>query len=343
MDLNKFSMEILNKDIPLNTLKIILYMMSSEKDDILITDLCEDMYISKQKLVNEIKKFRPIDGFLNIVIEDDYYEFNILNDSFKLLDSKKKKKKEDKVSKKEDAVQIIFDYWVKIMGKSSRTKLDKKRKDAILKGLDNFTIEECKLAILGCSRNLWNMAKKDGNTKRYDSLELIFRSLDKTEGFIEDSNNPTIEEQLNQIESIPKYQKIEDRLNNNDWLEQRSNAVSDLINKNQDTKKSIEEKETLKIESSIKKGDIDIKGLVLESEKVFYSFMSVNNVLSENKNKKTFDNSTTIIENDELLKDTSFKNIKNDDIEDAKIIEVIEEVKESQDDIPYYLQFANRK
>jgi hypothetical protein len=187
------------------------------------------------------------------------------------------------------------------------------------------------------------MAKKDGNTKRYDSLELIFRSLDKTEGFIEDSNNPTIEEQLNQIESMPKYQKIEDRLNNNDWLEQRSNAVSDLINKNQNTTQSIEEKETLKIESSIKKDDIDIKGLVLESEKIFYSFMSINNAQPEEKIEKTFDNSTIIIENDDLLKETSFRKTKIDDIEDAEIIEVIEEVKESQDDIPYYLQFANRK
>ncbi|MBD9359473.1 helix-turn-helix domain-containing protein [Methylomonas fluvii] len=92
--------------------------------------------------------------------------------------------------KNEDEIQVdpvsdVFNYWQKTMNHPGAV-LDDKRKLVITKALKNYTPERLKAAINGCAKSAWHMGQnKDG--KVYDSLGLIFRNADKTEGFIQDS------------------------------------------------------------------------------------------------------------------------------------------------------------
>lgn len=334
MELSKFSKEILNKDIPLLTLKLIIYMISSDQNDITIDEACASMYCNKRKLINEIKGFKPIDGFLNIKIEEEGYHFEACGIKFEVSDVKKKKKsKKEKetaiiISNKDDAIKIVFDYWVLVMNKTSRSTLDSKRRKEISKALENLTIEQCKLAILGCSKTLWNMGKDPKNTTLYNSLNLIFRNQDKIETFILNADKPSIEEQLN---LAPKSNKIEDRLNDNDWFEQRAGMVSgDMSNlranvEKQNTSPQIESKEQLLVENKKSNTNIliNINGLIEKSEKAFYSF-SETELLSEQENFRKVD--------------VRFNDLNNSDIIDAEIIE-----EETLDDVPFYLQVSQNK
>ncbi|WP_423063757.1 hypothetical protein [Candidiatus Paracoxiella cheracis] len=77
----------------------------------------------------------------------------------------------------------IFEHWKAIMN-HPRAKLDDKRKRDIRKGLKlNFTEDELKQAITGCSKSAFHMGQNDRN-EVYDGLGLIFRNADKIENFI---------------------------------------------------------------------------------------------------------------------------------------------------------------
>lgn len=323
MDLNKFSRDILNKDIPLNTLKLIIFMHSSNSKEILIDDICEKMYITKKKLTNEFKKTKPIDGYLSIIEVETGFDFDIMGTVFQVLDVKnpKSKKKKELISKKDDAIQIIFEYWCSVMGKASRTILDNDRRKYISKGLENNTIDECKLAILGCSKNLWNMGKKDGNTKIYNSLELIFRNQTKIDDFILDAQLPSIEDQLIKM---GKSNKIEDRLKDNDWFNQRAGMVSDALNNIQENNLIESEKDVKKILVENKKSttSINIDGLVKASEAVFYK--SLDNAFISNN----------ILEGEIIPNETLSKKSINEEIIEAEIIS------ENEEEIPYYLRIS---
>lgn len=277
MKLEEFSKKILNKDIPLNILKTCLYFLSTNNKELNIDEIVDRMFITKMKLNNEIKQFRPIQDFLTIEGLEDCYIFNILNEEYCLLtpvkDKKNKEKKNKaKMSKNED-LNEVFNYWLLVMNKTSRTKLDKKRISVINKALDSLTIDECKLAILGCSKSLWHMAKHEKNNKvLYNSLDVIFRDSDQIDRFIKMGNDlPSIEEQLKEQE---KYQSVADRLNNNSWLEERSNAFDNAEKKLNE----LENKNNNLLEN--KTCNFDVKGLV---------FASIN-YLNGNSNKKNQDN-----------------------------------------------------
>ena len=81
-------------------------------------------------------------------------------------------------------IQKVFDFWVATLrsNKSSRTRLDDKRKLFIGAAIHDYGIDDCMKAITGCSKSPFHMGA-NRNKKRYDSLELIFRDADHIEKF----------------------------------------------------------------------------------------------------------------------------------------------------------------
>lgn len=85
-----------------------------------------------------------------------------------------------------DNVTAIFNYWLNVMNKpSALTKLTPKRVTAIKNRLkDGYTPEQIKAAIVGCSKDGFSMGQNDRN-KAFNDIELICRTGEKLEGFIE--------------------------------------------------------------------------------------------------------------------------------------------------------------
>lgn len=85
-----------------------------------------------------------------------------------------------------DNVTLIFNYWLNVMSKpSALTKLTPKRAKAIENRLkDGYTPEQIKSAINGCSKDAFSMGQNDRN-KAFNDIELICRTGEKLEGFIE--------------------------------------------------------------------------------------------------------------------------------------------------------------
>lgn len=324
----QFSESIISHDVPLYTMKTILYLISKEQKEIDINKLCSLMYINKRKLVNELSKIKPIESILEVDKSDEGFFQLIVLDEFKieLFEEKKKKgKKEDaKVKTKnqrEADILEVFQYWCEIMGKTSRTRLDTKRRRVINTALDFLTVEECKLAIFGCSQSPWHMGHNPQN-KLYNSLELIFRDEDKIEGFIADAKGLSLEERV-ENEKSSKPVKIEERMEDNDWISQRINHFGQKSESNEGLIES--KKETLQIEYQENKlNDYDVKGIVKAS-------LLAMGMIDENK------------ENDIA----EFEIIQNN-IEDADF-EIIEEKESStveaknDDEIPLYLKLAKEQ
>lgn len=78
--------------------------------------------------------------------------------------------------------QDIFHHWQDVMN-SPNAKLDGKRKKTIQKALKNYSVEEVKLAIVGCANTPYNMGENDKGQK-YADIGLILRDADHIERFI---------------------------------------------------------------------------------------------------------------------------------------------------------------
>ena len=84
-----------------------------------------------------------------------------------------------------DESNVVFDYWLLVMGKGSRTKRSPERINKIKARLsDGYTVEQVKQAIDGCKLSPYHMGQNDQN-KVHDSIGLICRNGEKLEGFIE--------------------------------------------------------------------------------------------------------------------------------------------------------------
>jgi hypothetical protein len=96
-----------------------------------------------------------------------------------------------------DVVQEIFAYWQKTMD-APRAQLDDKRVKVIKAALKHYEPRQVCEAAQGCSRSAWHMGQNDRRQK-YNGLNLILRSADHIDKFIEmaskQTNGPeTIEE-----------------------------------------------------------------------------------------------------------------------------------------------------
>lgn len=77
----------------------------------------------------------------------------------------------------------IFGYWQEVMN-HPKARFDNQRRKDIERGFGlGFSVQEMKLAILGCSRTPHNIGVNTSK-KRYDSLNLIFRDADHIERFM---------------------------------------------------------------------------------------------------------------------------------------------------------------
>lgn len=88
-----------------------------------------------------------------------------------------------------DVSKEVFEYWQRVMSKP-RAKLDDKRRKlirgALLKG---YTATDMRLAIDGCAASPWHMGKNERGTP-YNGIELIFRSAEKIDAFMQLADRP---------------------------------------------------------------------------------------------------------------------------------------------------------
>lgn len=328
MSIENFSKEILNKDIPLNILKICVYLLTHDSDTIDIDETCNQMYITKRKLMGEIDKTKPIEGFFSSDIDSNgTHVFYILDKKFYLKSEKKKKKnqKEDIqiADAREASIQRIFEYWRNTMNKSSRTKLDKERRKNINTALQSYTEEECCMAISGCSKNPWNMGHNP-RQKEYNSLELIFRNAEYTEGFIKESEGLSLEEKV-KLENDSKPVKIEDRLQDDSWAESRLSHLENTMKGEQINIENKSKNETLSLEDksiSYNPDNFDSLGLA-KASLIYLGF----------ENENFYFEDDIIIEesdNEEIIVEAEFEEIVEG--------EVVETEKEEDSNIPLYMR-----
>jgi len=94
-----------------------------------------------------------------------------------------KQRNEKAKSISDEAIKIVWDYWVKVMG-SSRAVLDHDRKVKIAASIHDYGIEASCRAIDGCASSPFHMGNNP-QQKKYNGIDLIFRDADKIEGFIQ--------------------------------------------------------------------------------------------------------------------------------------------------------------
>ena len=98
------------------------------------------------------------------------------------------------VEKNSDVI-FIFDRWKNVM-RHPDSRIDKKRSNAILNAIDmGYRISEIEEAIIGCSKNPWNMGLNP-NGKIYDDICLILRDASHIDSFIADFKRPPIPPQV---------------------------------------------------------------------------------------------------------------------------------------------------
>jgi hypothetical protein len=82
-----------------------------------------------------------------------------------------------------DVIGEVFAYWQKTMN-SPGSKLDDKRRKAIVNALKLYEPRQVCEAILGCSRSAWHMGQNDRHRK-FNGLDLILRDAEHIDMFVE--------------------------------------------------------------------------------------------------------------------------------------------------------------
>lgn len=197
--LEKFVKDTLNEDVSHIILKLCLYVLTSDKEQITVDDFCEHIYISKKALYNNLKNMKILPNILESYNDEakESIILKIYDEEFELRELRPKRKtrknliiKDEQHLKKrvskEDVTEEIFETWKKAMGKTNRTILDYNRKSSIHYALENYSVDDCKKAIIGCSLSDFNMGR-DPITKgrKHNGLDLIFRNAEKIETFID--------------------------------------------------------------------------------------------------------------------------------------------------------------
>lgn len=86
-----------------------------------------------------------------------------------------------------DPVHEVFEFWKALMDKP-HAQLGPKRKSKIREVLSmGYTVEQVKLAIVGCKYDNWSQGENDRHRK-FDDIELICRNEVNIDRFIEIGN-----------------------------------------------------------------------------------------------------------------------------------------------------------
>lgn len=84
----------------------------------------------------------------------------------------------------EGAIVEVFEFW-RTQLSNARSRLDEKRRKVIASRLkDGYSVEDLKLAIMGCKSSDFHMGANELGIK-YCSIDLICRSAEKVDQFIE--------------------------------------------------------------------------------------------------------------------------------------------------------------
>lgn len=101
-------------------------------------------------------------------------------------------------SNKSDNVIEIFNHWVFVMKKNASAKLTPKRDKNIKARLkDGYTVDQILLAIDGCSTDAFSMGANNNSTP-YNDIELICRTGEKLESFIDKTSQTEIFDKVTQ-------------------------------------------------------------------------------------------------------------------------------------------------
>ena len=90
--------------------------------------------------------------------------------------------------KRDDSMLEVFRYWQHVLN-HPRAKLDDNRKKIITRALKNYSVEDLKKAIDGCSLTPHNMGDNDSGAI-YDGIDLILRDASQIDRFMANSDNP---------------------------------------------------------------------------------------------------------------------------------------------------------
>lgn len=125
--------------------------------------------------------------------------------------SESKSKKTTLSAKANNDCLEVFNYWKEVMKKSNSSILNAKRTKAITGRLkEGYTVEQIKMAIVGCSMTPHNMGQNN-NGKKYDDLELICRDGVQVERFANNAQQQAPERYGQHVS------KTLDALNNMEW------------------------------------------------------------------------------------------------------------------------------
>lgn len=214
---------LLIKNLNIYQLKIITFIILNEPKN--INDISNGLNIKNTKIVNELKKINDED-----IIIDFNSEIKLLikNKEF-LINNNSKIKDISIIDEKIILAEEIFDFWKKTFpnekGELKKTKFNT-YKTVIVSALNNYSREDIKKAIIGCSKSLWHMGydSKTGvyTGQVYDSLELILRPS-KIEDFIRKSSLNSLNDQLSILNNASNKNNTN---STSSWLEQRNNLFN---------------------------------------------------------------------------------------------------------------------
>lgn len=223
--------QLINENLTLLQLKFFLFLISNYEFlkannlEITITQLSEKLSVNEKTLLKELKNIVLEKNIIKYKLKDKEIEVIVNEVCFKIINDTRSKLKTKSVDRKKDIISV-FSYWQEKCDKK-RAKLDLKREKIINNALENYSIEEVYKAIDGCSKTLWNMGyDKYGNKIQtvYNELSLIFRNIEYVERFINNSQLPSIEEQIKSLQQIKKVPNNSRELIDNsrtDWKENR--------------------------------------------------------------------------------------------------------------------------
>lgn len=173
---------ILDPQITAGALAVYAFIAAHAPDAVTIKQVAERFSISEPTVHNARRTLEALK--LIECINADLYS----SDPLAMRLPAEQKKLLSKIDQEVIAdVWKVFTHWRATMKKPKRTPCDSKRTRLIHKALKSYGVQGCLAAIDGCALTPHNMGVKDDGSlgTLYNGLELIFRSADQVERFIE--------------------------------------------------------------------------------------------------------------------------------------------------------------
>lgn len=100
----------------------------------------------------------------------------------------------------------VVNFWMETMKARPKEKRQKDLAKIVKSRLKDYSVDDLKDAITGCSKSKFHMGDNE-HRKKYNSLELILRNSEKIEGFIEIAKQPEINQEVGSHDSRDEYAK----------------------------------------------------------------------------------------------------------------------------------------